>query len=184
VRWQRLFADLEAQAEALAASDFEAEVAERTRIEVGKLRLGDRLRATVGHPVQICCMGAGLLAGRLEEVGAGWLLLVEDPGWEVLVCLPAVMSVAGVGALSTAPGSEGRVGSRLDLRHALRGIVRDRAPVQVALLDGTRLGGTLDRVGADFVEFAEHARGEARRATAVRRVLTVPLTALAVVRTW
>src|SRR5262245_19339619 len=129
-------------------------------------------------------MGAGLVCGRLHEAGAGWMLLVEHSGREVLVCLQAVMWVVGLGASSTSPGSEGRVGARLDLRYALRGIVRDRAPVQVALVDGTMLYGTLDRVGADFMELAEHSQGEARRATAVYRVVTVPLRSLATVRTW
>jgi hypothetical protein len=184
VRWQRLFADLEAQAEALAAADFEAEIAERTRIEVGKLRLVDRLRPTAGHRVQVSCLGAGLVCGRLDQVGPDWLLLAEDAGREILVCLHAVTSLIGVGALSATPGSEGRVGARLDLRHALRGMVRDRAPVRVVLVDGATLDGTLDRVGADFVELAEHPQGEARRATAVHRVRTVPLAALAAVRAW
>jgi hypothetical protein len=51
-------------------------------------------------------------------------------------------------------------------------------------VDGTTVDGTFDRVGADFVELAEHARGEPRRAAAVSRVRTVPLAAVAVVRTW
>jgi hypothetical protein len=184
VRWQRLFADLEAQAEALAAAEFEAEVAERTRIEVGKLRLVDRLRPTTGHPVQVSCLGAGLVCGRLDQVGSDWLLVAEDPGREVLLCLHAVTSLLGLGALSATPGSEGRVRSRLDLRHAVRGIVRDRAPVRVVLVDGTAFGGTLDRVGADFVELAEHPLGVPRRPTAVCQVRTVPLAALAAIRAW
>jgi len=184
VRWQRLFADLEAQAEALAASEFEAEVAERTRIEVGRLRLVDRLRPTTGHAVQVTCLGAGLVCGRLDQVGADWLLLTEDPARELLVCLHAVTSLLGMGALSATPGSEGQVGSRLDLRHALRGLVRDRAPVRVVLVDGGTVAGTLDRVGADFVELAEHPQGEPRRATSVRQVRTIPIASLAAVRAW
>jgi len=184
VRWQRLFSDLEAQAEELAAGEFDAEVAERTRIEVGKLRLVDRLRATTGHPVQISCAGAGSVSGQLDQVGSDWVLLTESPGREVLVPVQSVMSLVGLGALSAAPGSEGKVASRLDLRHALRRIVRDRAPVQIMLTDGSRADGTLDRVGADFIELAEHPRGEPRRATAVLRVRTVPLAALALVRPW
>jgi hypothetical protein len=184
VRWEQLFADLEAQAESLAAGDFQGEIAERTRIEVSKLRLVDRLRAATGHPLQVWCTGVGLVGGRLDQVGADWLLLAEDAGSEVLVGVAAVLSLVGVGTLSAAPGSEGKVAARLDLRHALRGVVRDRAGVQVGLVDGTTFSGTLDRVGADFVELAEHARGEPRRAAAVRRVRIVPLAALAVVRTW
>jgi hypothetical protein len=179
-----LFADLEAQAEELAAREFEGEVAERTRIEVGKLRLVDRLRAANGHPIQVSCIGAGSVRGRLDQVGSGWLLLTEEPGHEVLVALDAVVSLVGLGTLSSAPRSESKVTSRLDLRYALRGIVRDRAPVQLVLVDGTAFDGTLDRVGSDFVEMAEHPRGEPRRASTVQRVRTVPLGAIAAVRAW
>ncbi len=96
--------------------------------------------------------------------------------------LAAVTSIAGLGALSATPGSEGRVAARLGLASALRGIARDRSGTAITLVDATRIVGTIDRVGADFVEVAEHAPGEARRAKAVSQVRTVPLAALAVVR--
>jgi hypothetical protein len=54
--------------------------------------------------------------------------------------------------------------------------------VSLQLSDGTSLAATLDRVGADFVEAAVHAPGEARRAAAVRDVLVVPMSALVAVR--
>lgn len=184
MRWQRLFDDLEAQAEAHDAAEFEAEVSERSRYEIGQVRLADRLRAAVGHPVDVCCRGAGPVSGRLARVGADWLLLEEQPDRQVLVACAAVTSVGGLGALSAAPGSEGKVGARLDLRRALRGVARDRSAVQALLVDGSAVVGTVDRVGADFVELAEHPQREPRRAGAVRGVRTVPLAAVAVVRTW
>ena len=91
------------------------------------------------------------------------------------------------------------VSIRLDLRRALRGLVRDRAPVAMTVAGwpssdaGTSAGvgssgssgeitGTIDRVGADFVEIAVHAAWEPRRAASVRTVMLVPLTAVMLVR--
>jgi hypothetical protein len=167
-RWERLFVDLEDQAAALA--------------ELGEVRLYDRLRAAVGQSLTLTVCGPGMVAGTLREAGPDWLLLVDSFDRESLVAGPAVTSVGGLGRHSAAPGSEGRVAARLTLRWALRRLARDRSEVAVFLTDGSQLSGTVDRVGADFVELAEHLAGEARRASTVRGVRALPLHALAVLR--
>jgi hypothetical protein len=182
VRWDRLFADLQAQAEAAEAAELAGEITERTRIEVGALRLADRLRPAIDHRVLLTCLGSEKVAGVLRRVGPDWLLVEEHADREALLAMAAVTSVAGLGALS-APGDQGVVAAKLDLRYALRGLARDRAGVAVTLSDAGSVTGTIDRVGADFVEIAEHPGGELRRARAVRQVRTVPLAAIAVVRT-
>jgi len=182
VRWDRLFDDLQAQIEAAEAAELAGEVTERTRIEVGALHLADRLRAAVDHRVLFTCHGGEKVAGTLRRVGPDWLLVAEHAAREALLPLAAVTSVAGLGPLS-APGDQGFVAARLDLRYALRGLARDRAGVAVTLGDAGTVVGTVDRVGADFVEIAEHPGGELRRARAVRQVRAVPLAAIAVIRT-
>ena len=182
MRWERLFADLEAQLEASDAAELAGEVVERTRVEVGAIRLVDRLRAAVGGRLRLSCLGGEVVAGRLERVGPDWLLIAERADRSSLVPSGAVTAVAGLGALSAPPGSEGRVAARLDLRYALRGMARDRAPVTITLADATNVSGTVDRVGSDFIDVAEHPAGEPRRPRAVRQVRTLPLGGLSVLR--
>ena len=180
MRWRALFDDLEAQLAAADAADLQAEVSDRTRRESALVPLTDRLRAAQGQPVAVSVTAGGPLHGRLLDAGPDWLLLAEDGRGEALVPLASVLGVTGLGA-RTEPAA-GEVGRRLDLRWALRGLARDRAGVAVVLRDGSTLSGTLDRVGADHVDVAEHAPGEARRAGAVRQVRLVPLPAIALLR--
>ena len=182
MRWDDLFGDLEGQLAAAAAAELDTEVADRSRREAAQLCLVDRARAAVGHPVVVRVQGAGPIDGVLAAVGAQWLLVAEAGGRDALVPLTAVVAVAGLRAWSDTPGAGGRVFARLGLGSALRGIARDRLPVQVGLADGSALTGTVDRVGADFVEVTEHGPGERRRWAEATGVRTIPFAALAVLR--
>jgi len=182
MRWDELFDDLEAQFGEAETAELAAEVTDRSRRERSLLRLVDRLRPVIGLPLTIRLSGAGVIEGELAAIGPDWLLLAEVGGREALVAARAVVSIGGLAAQTAVPHGEGQVAARLDLAYALRGIVRDRSAVALALIDGSTAAGTLDRVGADFVEVAEHAPGEPRRHDAVRVVRAYPLTSLAVVR--
>ncbi|MDT4937823.1 MAG: hypothetical protein QOG80_1494 [Pseudonocardiales bacterium] len=182
MRWDELFDDLEAQLVEAELADLQAEVSDRERREVALLHLVDRLRPVIGEPVTVRVLGAGVIGGRLSAFGPDWLLLAEVGGREALVAATAVLAVGGLAAQTSAPHSEGAVAARLNLAFALRAVVRDRAAVTVTLTDGTAEGGTLDRVGADFLELAAHPPDEARRRDAVRSIRTYPLTAVALVR--
>lgn len=177
-----MFADLDAQMAELEAAELASEVADRTRREVARFRLVDRLRPAVGHPVTLFVMGSVKLTGRLSGVGADWTLIAEDYRLEVLVPLDAITGIRGLGDLTSAPGSEGRVAGRLTLAFALRGIARDRAPVAIGFRDGATVTGTIDRVGADFFEMAEHAPSEVRRARDIQGIRTVPFAGISYVR--
>jgi hypothetical protein len=182
MRWDELFDDLDAQFNEVETADLAAEVADRTRREFALLRLVDRLRPVLGRQLNVRLLGAGGIEGQLTAMGPDWLLLAEVGGREALVASSAVLSIGGLAAQSAAPHSEGAVGARLNLAYALRGLARDRSAVALTLTDGSTTAGTFDRVGADFVEVAEHPAGEARRPDAVRLVRAYPLTSLAVVR--
>ena len=183
MRWQQLFADLEARFEAEQEAAERSETSSRSRHEIGSLRLVDRLRGALGSPVVLQCRGAGQVSGTLGDVGVDWLLLVDAQGRDCLVASSAVRAVSGLGRRTAAPEDAGPVRGRLDLRRALRGLARDRAAVQFVLDDGTALHGTVDRVGADYLELAEHPSDLHRRAEAVHGVRAVVIDAVAVVRT-
>jgi hypothetical protein len=182
MRWDALFTDLEAQIDVLAAAERDAEIADRTRSEVGRLRLTDRLRAAVGSQLRIACRGDLTLTGRLDRVHPEWLLLAEAAGREALLATREVLSVAGLSRFSAAPEGMSAVDARFGLQLALRGIVRDRSPARLYLTDGTAVDGTLDRVGADFVEIAVHPLGEPRRRSAVSQTLLVATAAIVALR--
>jgi hypothetical protein len=181
MRWQRLFADMQAELEAGAVAAERAEDASRARLEMGAVRLEDRLGGAVGRELVLRCRGAGEVRGLLTEAGSGWVLLTEAGGREVLVALSSVRTVAGLDRATAVPAG-GEVARRLDLRWALRSLARDRSSVQVLLDDGGGLTGTVDRVGADFLEIAQHAPDELRRSAAVQGVRAVALDAVAAVR--
>lgn len=182
MRWDDLFDDLQSQAAELQRLELEGEVEDRIRAEVGQIRLVDRLRAATGGSVTLRCDGGTLVTGRLDRVGPDWLLVAEDTTREAAVCLASVASVSGLGRLSMTPDSVTAVEARLGLRYLFRGIARDRSAVRIHLTDGHVLDATIDRVGADFIEVAEHAPGELRRRDEVRRVSAVAMAAIAVVR--
>jgi hypothetical protein len=183
MRWQQLFADLQAQFDEEEAAAERSESASRARAEMGAVRLSQRLLGSLGASVSVICRGVGQISGVLVDVGSDWLLLEDEHGRQHLVAAAAVRAVAGLGRGTAPPERPGAVRGLLDLRRALRGLARDRAGVQVVLDDGGVLSGTLDRVGADYVELAEHPGDLPRRAEAVQGVRAVVIAAVAVVRT-
>lgn len=182
MRWRALFEDLEAQLAAAETADLRGEVADRTRRELALVSVLDRLRPAEGSALAVTVCGAGVVHATLLDAGADWLLLEEGRSQELLVPLAAVLGIVGLSGQAAEPGSGGEVERRLDLRWALRGLSRGRTGVVLVLRDGTSLAGTLDRVGADHVDLAEHPAGEARRAGQVRQVRLVPLGAVALIR--
>lgn len=181
MRWEQLFAELDAAFEAEEARTERAEAGSRARAELGAVRLVDRLRGAVGHEVVLVCGGPAPLRGRLVDVGIDWVLLVDGQGRELLVALGCVQAAAGVGAETAPAEDDGAVARAWDLRRAVRGLARDRAVVLLRLTGGTELTGTVDRVGADFLELAEHPLDQPRRRGSVRAVQAVALAAVAVV---
>lgn len=182
MRWDALFTDLEAQADAADAAELAAEVTDRRRREVARVRLEDRARLARGVELTVALGAAGTVAGRVVTAGPQWMLLSLAGGGELIVRLAAVTWVTGLPALASDPESLSAVEARLGLGYVLRALAREREPVTLLLVDGSALTGTIDRAGADFLDLAEHAGDERRRPGVVRGVRTVPYAGLAGVR--
>jgi hypothetical protein len=183
VRWTELFRDLEGQLAAASSVELAGEVADRTRRELARIRVVDRLRVCDEREIALTVLGAGVLRGPVLDTGPDWVLLGDGPGREALVPLAAVLGVCGLDPRAAAePGSEGRVAARCGLGIALRALARDRAEVSCTVVDGSATGGTVDRVGADYLELAEHPPGERRGRGAAQALRLIPFAALAVVR--
>lgn len=182
MHWDELFADLEAQFHELGSAELEADVAERTRVEQSRIRLVDRLRASVGGTVAVSVSGAGEpVAGQIDRVGADWLLL-RSAGAQTLVSLPAVTAATGeVSARAEDPRVAGAL-TRLGLGHVLRGLSLDRTSVALTLRTGDVLAGTVDRVGIDHLDLVELDHEVSRQRRGPRKVRVIPFHAVAVVR--
>lgn len=175
VRWDELFADLEAQLVAARADEARAELSELVRAERATVQLADRLRATRGRPVRLHVGDLpgdpdAVVGGVLTEVGAGWVLVLEPGSRQALVPLVGVEVVEGL-APHVSPAA-GEVERRLGLGVALRALGRDRVEVRVHTR-GRAVTGRIDRVGADHLDLAPDRGGA---------VWTVPLAAVRVVR--
>jgi hypothetical protein len=182
MRLDALFEDLESQFDALQDGDLYGEVADRIRAEVGKITVLDRLRGAVGTVVRVELTHAEPVHGTLSRVGKDCLLLEAERREEWLIPVTALTAVHGLGPW--AEPAEGAVAAKLGLAHLLRGIARDRSPVTLYCAAGSAhpVTGTIDRVGADFLEVAEHPLDAPRRRTEVYNSRLVPTQTLTAVR--
>jgi hypothetical protein len=181
MRLDALFEDLESQFDALQDGDLYGEVADRIRAEVGRITVLDRLRGAVGTVVRVELTYAEPVQGTLSRVGKDCLLLEAERYEEWLIPVTALAAIHGLGPW--AEPAEGAVAAKLGLAHLLRGIARDRSPVTLYCAAGAHpITGTIDRVGADFLEIAEHPLDAPRRRTEVYNSRLVPTQALTAVR--
>lgn len=188
MRWEHLFADLAARFDEIADEQMQAELADRRRAAVGAISIVQRCLGSVGQHVRVRTVVGSTLTGELVAVGPDWLLLDPAAPGQLLLPLEAMTAIEGLGGQTGVALS--RVDERCDLRLALRGLARDRSSVLVttvgsppgAEMGGSDLAGTIDRVGRDFIEVAQHPAWEARRADQVRGIALVPLATLVSVR--
>jgi len=185
MRWTRLFDDLEAQLIRLEQAERAADVSDRVRSERGHITLLEALAVDCGRTVTMEAQGIGSLRGVLREVGKDWCILESTTAGSArqrAILLPAtsLQSVTGLSGFADQRESASR--RRFGVRSALRALARDRAMVRVYLTGGGNVQGTIDRIGQDHFDVADHPDDAPRRVAEVRAVHTVPLWAMCALR--
>jgi hypothetical protein len=194
VRWQNLFDDLESQLESELGAEEVDLLAEEERLRLSRLTLRDRVRAlqdgAAREQISLALRGGERIALTIAAVGRDWVAGESDVATlrSAIVPLAAIAVLDPVGAqlaaslrVDPAPEPPTALSARLGLAFVLRDLCRRRAPVE--LHAGTdRWHGTIDRVGRDHLDLAEHAPGEPRRSAAVARIRIVAFASLDLVR--
>lgn len=196
MRWDNLFDDLASQLEQeLGAEDIDL-LAEEERLRLGRLGLRDRLRALMSatsatDPLRLMLSDGSRTSLVLGAVGRDWIAGEQaGDGMHPASCIIPIAAVSGclptpeqmVASLESGPEpGVGSLAARLGLPFVLRDLCRRRAALNIRT---TRelLHGTIDRVGRDHVDLAEHEPGVARRERAVRAIRLLPLAELVLVR--
>jgi hypothetical protein len=190
MRWDELFDDLESQLEhELGAEEVDLR-AEEERLRLGRLALRDRLLTMMrpgdrpSEELRLALRDGSILSVSVGSLGRDWLVgeLRGPRRGSCLLPLAAIASVLPTGdqlarSLIAEPASDSSavLSARLGLGFALRDLCRRRAALEVGTVSDGRLHGTLDRVGRDHVDLAEHEPGVPRRTASVTRIRMLPL---------
>lgn len=194
MRWDHLFDDLAGQLE----HELQAEQAdlhqEEERLRLGRMPMRDRLvalrGAAEGQPARIRCRvrSGEVVRLRLVTVGRDWMAgdLDEPPGRD-----QAIVPFSAVDALLLSPeqallsletvAERSELAARLGIAFLLRDLCRRRTVVTVRTLAGDATG-TIDRVGRDHLDLAEHDRDQVRRTSEVQQVRVIPTDQVLLVR--
>lgn len=158
MRWEKLWADLVAQADAWDREDFDAEVDDRERVEAAAITLMDRVRACSGHRLQVQVRGGRRWDGTLAGHGSDWVALEADPSSgasQVVIPEAAVLAVRGLSGRAVPAGAVGPVAGRVSLAMVLRRAAQGAQQVCLHLDDGRVLRGDVGRVGRDYLDVVD-----------------------------
>ena len=163
---RRVFDELEAEFEAGLRREAEQETVAAVRAELGSTVLWKQLARRLGTDM-VAIADDRVFRGSAVVSYPEFLLLRADGAEHLIRYGPAVSIVLPAEPPRLRP-TPGPVVRRYPLALALRELARRRDPVRVDLGDGTSVDGTIEAVGSDYLEIAEHDPGEARRRAAVR----------------
>lgn len=196
MRWDNLFDDLESQLEHELWSEDVDLRAEEERLRLGRMSLRGRLMslhtAAGGSDYTIRVDVAGtFLKVNPTNFGKDWMAarVIDDTTRRGQVVLP-LRAITGIilnredthSSLTAAPiEGASSLSARLGLAFVLRDLSRRRCELDLVLASGTAHG-TIDRVGRDHCDLAEHEVGTPRRESSVSGYRIVPLDQLLMVR--
>ena len=175
-RFDALLAGIVAEAEASDAAALDADIADVERAARAETHVLDRLRAQQHLTVELA--GGALVSGMVATVGRDVVVIAAEDG-------DGAVPVWGIAAIVN-PGQGTRLAQsaseRLGLASVARAWARQRCVVRVMRIGAAPLDGTVDAVGVDHLELAEHDPGEPRHPQAVRRQVLIPLGAISAMR--
>jgi hypothetical protein len=173
-----VFDELEAEFEAELQREAEDEAAAAVAAQVGEVPLWEHLSRRIGGRLSVR-VGGLRLDGILLATYPDFVAVRTADGRQHLVRLGPETSIGlGPRRAQLGPPSTGEVARRYGLRLALRELARRREPVRVTLAEQGMVSGTIEVVGQDYLEIAEHDLGEARRRDAVTGYRLLPLEAV------
>ncbi len=197
MRWDDLFDDLESQLEQELGAEEGDLLAEEERLRLGRLTVRDRVVAMTrpgegaAEQLKLALRDGTVATVSVGSVGRDWIAgeLIGARRGSCVVPLSAVASLLPTPeqlarSAAAEPGAEPTtsLSARLGLAFVLRDLCRRRAAVELSTGSDERLHGTIDRVGRDHVDLAEHETGVPRRAAAVGRIRILPFGELLIVR--
>ncbi|MGJ9421124.1 hypothetical protein [Aeromicrobium sp. CF3.5] len=162
MRWDRLFADLEAVSVEIAKSEAEG-LAGDLRDEIWA---ETSWRDLIGGQVVLEVSGAGQVTGEVAAINERLIRLRAGMGGHLVAC----SAVSGVLAAERRADPPSRIDAAMGWGQALRRLRDDAGSVRLVLGDGRTFDGSIEVVGHDFV-----------RLTAGSATRTVVLDAIAVV---
>jgi hypothetical protein len=164
---RRVFEELEAEFDAGLRREAEQEALAAVRAELGATVLWEQLARRIGAETAVTA-GGQTFRGSIIASYPEFLVVRASDGGEHLIRYGSMFSLSMAPEapdLRPAPTAAAR---RYQFALALRELARRREPVRISLSDGAVLDGTVEAVGSDYLEVAEHDPGEARRRSAVR----------------
>ena len=205
--WENLFDDLEGQLVRERSAEETDVAVEEERLRLARLSLRERLIAlSDGHGgrtiLRISLSGGQNVTVVPSAFGRDWFSadLVDESSRSRRCLVPlaaiaqVVMDVAQVPSslgsdrsprMTDQPrgfpvGEQNSLSARLGLPFVLRDLCRRRAAIEVVTVSG-RCHGTIDRVGRDHFDLAEHEHGVPRRSSVVTGYRIVPMAQLSLV---